>query len=228
MNPNKPKLGDQRWEALVPKIDAVAVSTETAIQGWAEIAAEAVNGDQHADWRWLLADLRERCWESGRPCPYQLTYLVQLAETYQAVKGDFDRGVTTSVLIEGRNLSDLLDVVKPGMTVGRMKAIVFKRNTQDSRSVEEIQAEQKRHRVDGRERSKRRQHAEKIAGWPLSKAEDLLALLAEEAAAYRKAVARLDSEGAEWDSGDLVVAMQEARMLVSALEVITPRLSEAA
>jgi hypothetical protein len=47
---------------------------------------------------------------------------VKLAQTYEAVEGDFDRGVSMAVLCEGRHTANLLQVIEPGMTVGDIKA----------------------------------------------------------------------------------------------------------
>lgn len=223
MTPTKAKLGDKLWATLKPKCEAAAAYSASSIKEWAKIASETVNGNEHADWRWLLADLRERCFNNDIECPYTVTYLIQLAETYQKVEGNFDREVVPSVLVEGRNLDNLLDIIEPGMTVGRMKAIVKKElDSQETRSVDEIEAEQTRHRLDGREKAKRKKHHEKIANWPLDKSDDLLSNLKEESAAYQSAIVRIQAEGAEFSPGDIAVALAVAKGLVSTLEEIAP------
>ncbi len=229
MAPKKAKLEDRHWDKLTTKIDAAAAYAAESIKNWAEIAADAVNGSEHANWRWLLADLRERCFATGRECPYTVTYLIQLAETYQKVEGNFDRDVVPSVLIEGRNLDNLLDVIEPGMTVSRMKAIVAKEMDPDeTRSVEEIEAVQKRHRLDGRERAKRKGYGEKIANWPLDKSDELLPNLKEESTSYQNAIVRLKAEGAEFTAGEVAVALAVAKGLVNTLEELTPALAKVA
>jgi hypothetical protein len=224
------RLGDQLWAELRPQCIEAGTYSESAIKAWARIAAEAVHDEVHPDWRWLLADLRERCFDENIECPYQVTYLINLAETYTRVKGNFDRGVPVSVLIEGRNLRNLLELVKrePGMTVGRMKAYVFQDATKDPRSIDEIEAQQKRQRLEGKEKRKRRQHAEKIDGWPLDKAEDLLRMLADEANAYGNAIDRLQTEGASFDAGELTVALRAVKGLTSTLTDARPGLEQAA
>lgn len=223
MAPEKKRLDPELWATLRPKCEAAAAYSTSSITAWAKIAAEAVSAALPADRRWLLADLRERCFDNGIECPYTQSYLIQLAETHEKVKGNFNRGVPVSVLIEGRNLPDLLKMVEPGITVGRMKAIVTKHfDPKDNRSIEEIEAEQKRHRLDGRERSKRKDHAEKIGNWKLDKADDLLPTLKEEATAYQNAIVRLQAEGAEFSAGDVAVARQAVRNALSTLDALTP------
>lgn len=224
----KPKLGDKRWEVLKPKCVCAGAYSEESIKAWAAIAAEAVSGASHADWRWLLADLRERCFDNSIECPYTMNYLIQLAETYEEVDGNLDRGVPVSVLIEGRNLDNLLDVVTPGMTVARMKALVYKRfNQTDKRSVEEVEASQKGYRLDGRERATRKGYVDKIEGWKLDKANKLLPQLQAEATAYQNAVVRLRAEGAAFDPGQVAVAQTALRNALSALDAL-PKMAQAA
>jgi len=68
-----------------PARDALVLAARLRAQvveerdAWASIAAEVVKGQQHADWRWLLADLRERCFAGGIECPYSVTKLMQMA-----------------------------------------------------------------------------------------------------------------------------------------------------
>lgn len=226
--PDTPTLTEERWEQLRPACEEAGAYSEQSLKKWAWICSQAVEGKVHAEWRWLLGDLRERCLEAQITCPYGIGYLIQLVETHNRVQGDFERGVNASVLVEGRNLADLLELIEPGMTVGRIKAIVYKRANRDRRPVEEIEAEQKRRRLSGRERTKRRKHAEKIANWPRDKADSLLPDLKDEVSAYKDAIARLSSEGATFDGGDLALALLAAKELVWLLDLMQTPVAKAA
>lgn len=215
---HKRKLGDEVWGILKPKCEVAAAHSSNSIIAWANIAHEAVDSTPHHEWRWLLADLRERCFDAKIECPYTITYLIQLAETYDSVRGNFNRNVPLSVLIEGRNLPHLLDVLENGMSVGRMKAMVFQWSNGDDRSIEEIEAEQKRNRLDGREKNKRKDHAEKIANWALDASDDLLVNMNEELTAYMRAISRLQAEGYAFDSGQIRITMHTAKFALSILE----------
>src|SRR3954447_5385642 len=93
------KLTRKQWEELEPKCVDAALQSTLAATKWAAVAAEAVaDGSASEDktrpkahWLWLLADLRDRCLDKGIECPYAVKTLVQYAETYEAVEGDFDR-----------------------------------------------------------------------------------------------------------------------------------------
>lgn len=216
------RLGEARWKTLKPKCVTASSSSEQAMKLWAEIAAEAVVDHPPAHWRPVLSDLRERCWRDRIECPYTLVYMVQLAETCNAVKGNFDRGVPVSVLVEGRHHPGLLKLIKTkGMTVSRMKAHVYLYDhPDDERSVDEVEAEQRSKRQDTRDRSKRNAHAEKIMNWPLDKAEGLLQHMKNEVNAYTSAVVRLRKQGAEFDSGDIAVAEQAIKSLSQVIETL--------
>jgi hypothetical protein len=192
----KKKLTDKQWRELKPACQAAAKGVEDSLRAWAKIASDTVNGDEHASWRWLLGDLRERCYDGGIECPYSITYLTQLAETHTAAKGDLERGVPVSVLIEGRKLENLLDLATPGTTVGRMKAHVFKESNKDSRSVQEIEAEQKRHRLDGRTRKERDKENQKIldVSTDPKEVESLLKEITSHIAVYKDALLGLEAE----------------------------------
>lgn len=214
----KRKLGDEVWGVLRPKCEVAAAHSINSIIAWSNITHEAVNSAPHQEWRWLLADLRERCFDAKIECPYTVTYLIQLAETYDAVKGRFDRDVPMSVLIEGRNLPHLLDVIEKGMSVARMKALVFKWSNGDDRSIEEIESEQKRNRLDGREKSKRKAHADKIANWSLDNSEDLLVNMNEELTAYARAISRFQAEGYRFDRGQIGITLNTTKFVINTLE----------
>ena len=227
---DKRKLTDAQWKTLRPKCKGAAEHSRSAMEGWATVAFEAVNGSPHISWRWLLADMRERCFDAKIECPYSVTYLVQLAETYEAVKGDFDRGVPISVLIEGRNLDNLLDLIEDDdkMTVSRMKAIVFKDANGDERTVEEIEIEQKRNRTEQRERKRAKGRADEIAQWPVEKADDLLPTLRDELSAYVDALTDLSDEDVEFNAADARKALRMSSALTEMLEELAPPARKAA
>lgn len=223
------RLGDARWSELKPRCITAAAHSEQAAVSWAEIAAEAVRDHPVAHWRSVLSDLREYCWQDKIECPFTLVYLVQLAETCDAVKGNFNRGVPISVLIEGRHHKDLLKIIKQkGMTVGRMKAVMYLyEHADDKRSVEEIEADQRAKRQDART-GRRKRHAEKIEGWPLEKAEEVLPTLGTEAQAYMNLLLRLRQQGVEFNLSDAAVAENAVKNLEQVLATIKPYLSEVA
>src|SRR4051794_29464048 len=100
-----PKLTTEQWNKQRAAIKKASKKTRAAIEEWAKIAASTVNGNPVDEWRWLLTDLRNRCQrdkDSDIECPYTVVYLVQLAETHTKVEANWDRGVSPSVLIEGR------------------------------------------------------------------------------------------------------------------------------
>lgn len=228
MTDRQRKLTETQWKTLRPKCKKAAQHSHAAMEAWATVSAEAVSSASHINWRWMLADMRERCFDANIECPYTVTYLVQLAETYDAVKGDFDRGVPASVLVEGRNLDNLLDIVEDGMTVGRMKAIVFKEANDDERSVEEIEAEQKRHRTEQRDRQKLRGRADEIARWPAEKADDLLPALKDELSAYIDALTDLTDEDIDFNAADARKTLRVATALTEMLKELTPPIRRAA
>jgi hypothetical protein len=217
----KPKLTEKQWRSLRAGAAKAAKLTAAAIKDWSALAAKAVNGSPHADWRWLLMDFRNRCIDDNIDCPYSVTYLVQLAETYTAVEGNLDRGIAPSVLVEGRNLDNLLDIIeeeKENLTVPRVRAYVTKEATGDERPVEDIEAEQKAERDQTKERKTRKRHAEKIEGWDLDKSDKLLPAMKSEITAYRGALLRLQADGSAFDGTELTLALDAAKQLVSTLE----------
>jgi hypothetical protein len=222
---SKPKLTDKQWRALQPQCRKAAKHTASAVKSWAKVAADAVNGNPHADWRWLLADLRNRCVDSGIDCSYTPTYLIQLAETYAAVEGDLERDVPVSVLVEGRNLDNLLDIVeeeKEDLTVARIKAHVYKDANDDDRDVDEIEADLRDKRDTVKERKTRKRHAEKIEGWSLDKSDNLLPTLKDEITSYRSAILRHHEEGQTFDPTEVALALDAVNQLAATLESIRP------
>ena len=227
----KPKLTDKQWKALAPQCKKAAAHTAQAIKAWSKVASEAVNGNPHADWRWLLTDLRNRCIDGEIDCPYTVTYLVQLAETYTAVEGDMNRDVPVSVLVEGRNLDNLLDIVedeKEDLSVSRIKAYVYKDANNDSRDIDEIESELKTKRDSEKEKKTRKRHAEKIESWPLDKDANLLPTMKSEITAYRSAILRLHTEGRQFDATEIAMALDAVRQLESTLEAVRPAIAKAA
>jgi hypothetical protein len=226
----KPKLTDKQWRKLQPQCKRAAASTAKAVKEWAKIAADAVNGDPHANWRWLLADLRNRCADNGIDCHYTITYLVQLAETYDAVEGNLERDVPVSVLIEGRNLDNLLDIVKgePDLTVGRIKAYVYKDANQDERSVDEIEEELRGKRDTVQERKTRKRQAEKIEAWEPGKAPSLMPTLKDQVVAWRSAILRLHEDGEQFGPTEIALALDAVRQLATTLETVKPVVVRAA
>lgn len=69
---------DEQWKALRPKCKKA--QPRDLHKEWGEIAAEWVNGHPYPDWRYLLADLRDRCHDAGINCPFSVTHLRKLAE----------------------------------------------------------------------------------------------------------------------------------------------------
>lgn len=112
--------------AELRKIKKIPTAEELTIV-WARAAYVVVKDEPYPNWRYYLASMRNTAFERKVNCPFSIPFLMQLAETYHAVHGDFDRGVPLGVLITGRRLPDLLDVIQPDMTVKEMKAIVVQR-----------------------------------------------------------------------------------------------------
>ena len=227
----RPKLSEKQWKALAPKCRKAAKYTADSIKAWSAVSSEAVNGNPHADWRWLLIDLRNRCIDSDIDCPYSVTYLIQLADTYTAVKGDLERDVPVSVLVEGRNLPNLLDIVEDegeDLSVSRIKAYVYKDANDDEREVDEIESELRTKRDSEKERKTRRRHAEKIEGWAIDKSDNLLPTMKAEITSYRSAILRMTAEGREFDATEIALALDAVRQLAATLEAVRPSLKKAA
>ena len=216
---------DRKWKKIRQICKKAADLTRRATEMWAEAAYKYVSEDKHADWRWLLADMRNRCLDEGIDCPYTVTYLVVLAEAYEAVDGDFDRGVPVSVLIEGRNLDNLLDIIAddPKMTVARMKAIVAKdANEDDERSVDEIEADTENERKEKAAEAKAARQIKKIENWDTEKADELLSTLRREAHAYHIAIVNLvTEEGFEFSEREVAKTLHTLADLTRTLEEFT-------
>ena len=219
----KPKLTDKQWRKLAPKYKRAAANTAKSLKEMAGLCKETVNGAPHADWSWLLRDARNRCIDAGWDISYSVTYMVQLAETYEAVDGDLDRGVPVSVLVEGRNLDNLTDIIedeeeKENLTVTRIRAHVYKDANDDDRPVEEVEEEIKAKRDEVKEKQTRQRHAEKIEGWSLDKSDKLLTTMRSEATAYRSALLRFQSEGTKFNLTDFALALDAVKQLASMME----------
>ena len=77
-------MNDQQWKMLRPKCRKAQPPPPGWIQEeWGKIAAEVVKDEPRADWRWLLADLRNRCIDNGINCPFSITHLVKFADSEQ-------------------------------------------------------------------------------------------------------------------------------------------------
>jgi hypothetical protein len=218
------KLTRKQWEELEPKCVDAALQSTLAATKWAEIAAEAVvdasssedKSRPKADWRWLLTDLRDRCIDNGIECPYAVKTLVQYAETYEAVDGDFDRnGAAFSALVEGRHLDNLIAIteMEQNLKVTRMRAHVHKEATDDERPVDEIEAEMKAERDSEKERKARKSETDKIAEWPLDKTDKLVAMIEEYNGAFRKAIKRHEIAGREFDANATGMATHTTSLL---------------
>lgn len=217
---------DRKWKKIRTICKSASELTRRATEKWAEAAYKMVSDNKHVDWRWLLADMRERCFAEDIECPYTVTYLVVLAETYEAVEGDFDRGVPISVLIEGRRLDNLLDIIEdePKMTVARMKAIVAKEaNEDEERSVEEIEADAERERKEKAEEAKMARAIKRIESWDSDKANDFLTHLRREATAYTNAITRILDEDVEFSGREVTKALRAVTELAETLEEIAPK-----
>ena len=232
----RPKLGDKRFKSLVNAAKKAAKTYAEAQKQWAAVFAKAVNGDDDADWKWLIEDLRQRLLaEEDIIIPFSNTYAVQLAQTYVAAKGNLDRGVPVTVLVEGRKLENLPAVIeeetqddKPPLTVSKMKAIVAKEINGDDRPVEEIEADVKKADKAKRDKPKRKERTERITTTPVDESAELMNDLKDELLAYQSAVVRLKHEGAVIDPGVLTVTLNAAKGLVVALEGMASPMAEAA
>ena len=227
----KPKLTDKQWRKLQPQCRKAAASTAKAVKEWAKIAADAVNGDPHANWRWLLSDLRNRCIDNSIDCHYSVTYLVQLAETYDAVEGNLEYDVPISVLIEGRNLDNLLDIVEDEqetLTVGRIKAYVYKDANDDDREIDVIEQEMKDKQDAGKGQVARQKAVAKIEADALKQPDNLLPTMKSEITAYRSAILRLHAEGQQFDATEIALALDAVRQLEATLESVRPVIARAA
>lgn len=228
----KPKLSSSEWDAVKPICEEASGYTEQAIQKWAKAATMAVGSRPHSHWRWVLADMRDRCSDKHITCEYSVVYLKQLAETDIALDGDWDRGdISPSVLIEGRNHPKLLSIIKKDgkkLTVVRMKAHIYKDANKDARSIDQIEAELRGKRDSETEVKSRRRHAEKIEGWSLDKAHNLLPTMKAEIVAYRSAILRLHAEGEVFDTTEIMLALDAVKQLEATLDAIRPTLAKAA
>ena len=225
------KLDAKKFKTLLlPKIKQAGKTATKAVIQWAEISAITVKGAKsHADWHWLLHDMQEMAWEAREECNYTVNYLVQLAETYHAVQGDFDRGVPISILVEGRNLPNLLDIIEnePDITVPRMKAHVYKAtHKHDERSVDEIEADQKDKREKQREGVKEAKETDEIVRLADTDVDALVLRYKRIIRAYEDAFSNVEAEGGVVKAGDLKVAVRATKNVLDALMNISTEIEE--
>jgi hypothetical protein len=244
-----PHIEQGVWDDTYPLLqEATALSKDLASK-WAEIAAKITHNHRHADWRYLLKECRERCEDDPKldSCPYSVTYLIQLAETYNAVgkKRIQQRKVPVSVLVEGRNLDNLKEVLddedeKPKLSVTRMKAHVAKQTAERAakaadaagrevdeqtaadveKSVDEIEEEIKADRTETRDGNTRRNRAERIEGIDIEKAHKVLPDIRTDAQAYANALIGLQATGAEFDTSEVAKTLRAVKELANVLKDI--------
>lgn len=213
------QLSSQRWKAVKPLCQKAAATGEQLMQRWAQAAHEAVKDAPAPLWRYLLLDLKRLCEEDGIDVPYGSPYLVTLAQTYEAVKGDFKRGVSLSVLVEGRHLPNLLKVLKPGMTVADIKAHVQKAQApEDTRTPEEIAAENRRVRKEADEAAKvAAVRKKKINSAAATDPSVLLEEVREDVRVYAAALISAQSAGAEFEANEVHAVMQAVKDLLTTM-----------
>jgi hypothetical protein len=143
--------------------------------------------------------------------------------------------VSPSVLIEGRKLPKLTEIVKGevdkhgDMSVTRVKAYVHKRANKDKRPVEKIEEEIKAKQDDAKGRQTRQKAVAKIEADALKKPDNLLPTMREQINAFRTAAMRLRSRGTAFDTTEIALTLDSAQSLTSFLEELRrSHLSEAA
>ena len=181
------------------------------------------------------ANRAQRDKDSDIECPYTVSYLLSLVETNVRFKGNWDRGVAPSVLIEGRNHPKAIEIVEQeiadngDMSVLRMKSHIFKRTNKDKRAVEEIEQEIKAKQDSVKGRATRQKAVAKIEADAMRKPDDLLPTMREQINAFRTAAMRLRSQGHIFNATEVDLTLDSAQSLSALLEELRrSHLSEAA
>lgn len=221
-------IDDEFWEGLKPLCMNSGKYTRRSIIDWARAAHAVIEDVQHHYWRRRLTELRERCINDPEiELPYTIAYLMQLAETYEAVSGNFDLGVPITVLVEGRRLDDLLDIIKrePDISVARMKAHVAKQISNDpkiiSQSVDEIEADLREQRKSPQARKRAETEPEPEPDLSEMNPSELTEEMVESLQNYQLAFVRMTSSGEEIDRSDLAALTITLRNMLAVVEELT-------
>jgi hypothetical protein len=117
---------------------------------------------------------------------------------------------------------------KEDLTVGRIKAHVYKDANDDDRDVDEIEAELKAKRDGEKAKTTRKRQAEKIEAWSPDKSGTLLPTMKDQIVAFRSAILRLHEEGETFDPTQVALALDAVKQLATTLEAVKPVLTRAA